>query len=68
MALIKTCLARAKAHVCTGNGECELGFEGSWCAACKIDWFMMNDKCYECPENSLPMVLATPMAIVSSPS
>ena len=35
-----------------------MGFEGSWCAACKIDWFMMNDKCYECPENSLPMVLA----------
>eukprot|EP01052_Picozoa_sp_SAG31_P009424 SAG31_NODE_494_length_14867_cov_2.833762_10_plen_1034_part_00 len=53
-----TCYACAQASSCIGNGECDTGFEGNWCAACKEGWFLANQKCYECPGNSTPMVIA----------
>ena len=44
--------------MCVGNGECDIGREGNWCATCMDRWFAMNSKCMECPDNSAPMVVA----------
>jgi hypothetical protein len=53
-----TCYECANRAACLGNGECDTGFEGTWCASCKADWFSMSQKCFQCPENSLPLVIA----------
>ena len=54
----ETCYDCATPAMCIGNGECDLGREGNWCATCMDRWFAMNQKCYECPDNSAPMVVA----------
>ena len=59
-----TCYGCATPAMCAGNGDCDTGREGNWCASCIEGWFAMNQKCNECPENSAPMVIG---AVVSDP-
>ena len=48
-----TCFDCASAKSCIGNGECDTGFEGNWCAACKSGWFQANQACCKKTRNLL---------------
>jgi hypothetical protein len=56
------CYECANPGACVGDGECDIGFEGNWCAVCMEDWFQMSGKCMQCPENSWLMAVAAVIA------